>query len=168
SGSFEPEALQTHNNFRSVHNAPPMTLNNELNQQAKAYAQKIADLGALQHSSSNERGQDVGENLAMGCSTFGDPLSAKQAVTNWYNEVCLYNFNNPGFSMETGHFTQVVWQDSTELGIGKATGKKGQMPCVYVVGRYRTAGNFNNMFKEKVLKGAFDRSYCNNVNKGKK
>jgi uncharacterized protein YkwD len=60
-----------------------MTLNNDLSQQAKAYAQKIAQLGALQHSSNGERGQYVGENLAMGCSSFGNPLSGKKAVTNW-------------------------------------------------------------------------------------
>jgi hypothetical protein len=69
--------------------------------------------------------------------------------------------------MNTGHFTQVVWQDSTELGIGKATGKMGQMACVYVVGRYNTAGNFNNMFGQQVLRGAFDQSYCN-VNNSEK
>lgn len=36
-----------------------------------------------------------------------------------------------------GHFTQVVWKDSTKLGVGMATnGKK-----VFVVGQYRPAGN---------------------------
>jgi hypothetical protein len=29
------------------------------------------------------------------------------AIVNWYNEVSLYNFAQPGFSGETGHFTQV-------------------------------------------------------------
>ncbi|EDO40545.1 predicted protein, partial [Nematostella vectensis] len=160
---FEEEALLTHNNFRQVHNAPPMTLNRELSLQAKGYAEKIANLGALQHSSSGERGEDVGENLAVGCKSFGVPLTGKEAVTNWYNEVCKYDFNNGAFAMETGHFTQVVWTDSIELGMGKATGKLNGIPCVFVVGRYRPPGNFNNQFKEKVLRGKFDPSYCNNV-----
>lgn len=38
-----------------------------------------------------------------------------------------------------GHFTQVVWKDSTQLGVGMAT--KGNK--VYVVGQYRPAGNMN-------------------------
>lgn len=38
-----------------------------------------------------------------------------------------------------GHFTQVVWKDSVELGVGMATnGNK-----VFVVGQYRPAGNIN-------------------------
>lgn len=38
-----------------------------------------------------------------------------------------------------GHFTQVVWKDSAELGVGMATnGNK-----VYVVGQYRPPGNMN-------------------------
>lgn len=38
-----------------------------------------------------------------------------------------------------GHFTQVVWKGSTELGVGMATnGNK-----VYVVGQYRPPGNIN-------------------------
>lgn len=48
-----------------------------------------------------------------------------------------------------GHFTQVVWKSSTELGVGMATnGKK-----VYVVGQYRPAGNINTReyFQENVL-----------------
>lgn len=48
-----------------------------------------------------------------------------------------------------GHFTQVVWKDSTQLGVGMATdGKK-----VYVVGQYRPAGNMNTRehFEKNVL-----------------
>ena len=65
--------------------------------------------------------------------------------------------------MGTGHFTQVVWKGSTELGIGKATGKKGTMYCTYIVGRYRPAGNFQGKFKENVLKGSFEKGMCSKL-----
>jgi len=39
----------------------------------------------------------------------------------WYNEINKYNYTSPGFSKETGHFTQVVWKNSKELGIGMAS-----------------------------------------------
>ena len=77
--------------------------------------------------------------------------------------MCKYKFDVPSFSKETGHFTQVVWKDSMQLGIGKARGTWQGMPCIFVVGRYREAGNFNNQYKTKVLKGSFDRRYCNNI-----
>ena len=80
-GSFEQEALQAHNNYRSIHDAPPMTLDSSMSQSAAAYAQRLARMGTLQHSSSSEKpGQ--GENLAMACGSGG--LSAKKAVDMWW------------------------------------------------------------------------------------
>lgn len=48
-----------------------------------------------------------------------------------------------------GHFTQVVWKGSTEVGVGLATDGH----TVFVVGQYRPAGNINmnEYFKENVL-----------------
>lgn len=60
-----------------------------------------------------------------------------------------------------GHFTQVVWKGSTQLGIGKADGMKGNMKCTFIVGRYKPAGNFIGRFKNNVLPGKFNRdAYC--------
>lgn len=79
-GSYEQEALEAHNNYRRIHDAPPMRLDSNMNQQAAAYAQRLARMGTLQHSTSSERpGQ--GENLAMACGSGG--LSAKRAVDMW-------------------------------------------------------------------------------------
>jgi hypothetical protein len=41
----------------------------------------------------------MGENLGI-----GPPL---KIVDLWYDEVCLYDYNNPRFNESTGHFTQV-------------------------------------------------------------
>ena len=61
----------------------------------------------------------------------------------WYNEIDDpgYDYNSPGFSMGTGHFTQVVWVKSTELGMGHATSQSGS---VYTVARYSPPGNYTN------------------------
>ena len=83
-----------------------------------------------------------------------------------YAEVCKpgYSFGSgQGFTGGTGHFTQVVWKESTTLGIGKATAKSNGMYCTYVVGRYKKAGNFMGKFKENVAKGSFSRSVCNKL-----
>ena len=65
--------------------------------------------------------------------------------------------------MGTGHFTQVVWKGSTELGIGKATGKKNGMYCTYIVGRYRPPGNFQGRFQQNVARGSFSNSMCSKL-----
>ena len=68
-----------------------------------------------------------------------------------YNEITEYNFEQPGFSSTTGHFTQVVWKGSTRLGIGKATGYvDGFGTCEFVVGRYSPAGNLEGAFRANV------------------
>ena len=47
-----------------------------------------------------------------------------RATKSWYDELYKpgYNFNNPGWNENpgAGHFTQVVWKGTTELGIGIA------------------------------------------------
>lgn len=79
---FEKEALDIHNRYRVMHNAPPMTLNCEMSWDAAAFAQKLADMDSgLIHSSYDER-PDQGENLAFGC-TENRELTAEEAVKMW-------------------------------------------------------------------------------------
>lgn len=66
----------------------------------------------------------------------------------WYDEVKTYDYNKPGFSLQTGHFTQVVWKGSTKLGFGSA--KVGDYTAN--VGLYSPPGNMLDDFKGNVLK----------------
>ncbi len=52
------------------------------------------------------------------------------------------------FNSGIGHFTQVVWKGSQEVGFGKAHGKDGR---VFVVGNYHPAGNVMGQFEENVF-----------------
>ena len=40
------------------------------------------------------------------------------AIDGWYSEGEKYNYNAPGFTMETGHFTAMVWKSTTKIGCG--------------------------------------------------
>ncbi|XP_077417145.1 GLI pathogenesis-related 2 [Vanacampus margaritifer] len=140
--SFEREFLEAHNAYRAQHNAPSMTLNSELNAAAQQWADRLLALGVAKHSVS-----DDGENIYYKWSSVPIKPKGKEAVDSWYDEIKKYSWSNPGFSSNTGHFTQVVWKASTQLGVGMATdGNK-----VFVVGQYRPAGNMSHYFRENVL-----------------
>ena len=48
--------------------------------------------------------------------------------------------------MDTGHFTQLVWKSTTQVGFG--LGIKGNK--YYCVGQYYPSGNYQNRFQENV------------------
>ena len=65
----------------------------------------------------------------------------------WYEEHDKYSYGNPGFSKTTGHFTQIVWQSSKEMGAGKAVSSTGAQ---FVVARYQPPGNVRGQYPENV------------------
>lgn len=75
-----------------------------------------------------------------------------------------YAFTND-VSWKALHFTQLVWEASTELGIGMSEGRVGEYTCVFVVGRYRKKGNSHGAFQKNVPKGSFTRSICSLLDK---
>ena len=51
------------------------------------------------------------------------------AVNSWYNEINDYSFEKPGKKSDNavvGHFTQLVWKKSVELGVGIAKRRDGK------------------------------------------
>ena len=100
--SLIDSALNSTNDFRSQHNANPLNWNTSLANAASSWASKCQ----WKHS-----GGPTGENLAIG---YPDMTTAIDA---WGNERSLYDFSGPtGFSERTGHFTQLVWKDTTSMG----------------------------------------------------
>uniref|UniRef100_A0A8C1S6W1 GLI pathogenesis-related 2 n=1 Tax=Cyprinus carpio TaxID=7962 RepID=A0A8C1S6W1_CYPCA len=140
SSSFEAEFLQTHNAYRRQHAAPPLTINKNLCRSAQAWAEHLLSIKTLKHSN-----KDYGENLYYAWSS-DKPF---YTVESWYSEIKDYNFSRPGFSSKTGHFTQVVWKDTNEVGVGLATDGN----TTFVVGQYLPAGNITNAgyFEKNVL-----------------
>src|SRR5690242_465516 len=126
------EMLNAHNERRKLHCVKPLTWSNELAEKAQAFASECK-LG--QHSGTSD-----GENLADAYMIKnGQPvlpaLSDREAFENtWYCEVANYNFKDPvfkgGFTSQcrdvNGHFTQVVWKDTCQLGCGRADCEMGK------------------------------------------
>ncbi|XP_062930245.1 uncharacterized protein LOC134360095 [Mobula hypostoma] len=139
------ELLKEHNSLRARHQSPPLQVNPELSIQAKKWAEHLASIKALKHSDTQ-----YGENLWYKWSSNKTLPTGKEVSESWYNEIRDYNFKAPGFSSKTGHFTQLVWKATKEMGAGQATDGKGTF---FVVAVYKPAGNISNpgYFKENVL-----------------
>lgn len=67
----------------------------------------------------------------------------------WYDEIKQHTFGVEPKTTGTGHFTQVIWTDSTQLGVGVSKNSKGQ---VFVVCNYDPPGNYVGQYAEKVPK----------------
>ncbi|KAF8932265.1 hypothetical protein BGZ47_011469 [Haplosporangium gracile] len=126
--------LDTHNKYRARHGAPPLTWNAKAAQFGSNWIQKCQ----FKHS-----GGKYGENLAAGYKDF------KSGIDAWYNEVSKYNYNNPGFSMATGHFTQVVWKGTKSVGCAKKF-CPGSNWTIYIC-NYDPPGNVQGQFRQNVL-----------------
>lgn len=72
--------LTEHNNYRSIHNSPPLSLSSQLNSDAQATADRIAAQGTLVHTDGSELG-DQGENLGKMCATDETPEEIISKVT---------------------------------------------------------------------------------------
>ena len=148
-------AVSKHNTYRATHNSPNITIDNSLNTSAQAWAENIASSGNFEHSNT----PNVGENIYASYSSESsvDPTTlGNGAVEDWYSEIKDYKYESPGFSSETGHFTQVVWKGSTKLGCGAAQGTETiegtKYNAFYVVCQYAPAGNVQGQFPDNVLK----------------
>ncbi|XP_022075746.2 Golgi-associated plant pathogenesis-related protein 1-like isoform X2 [Acanthochromis polyacanthus] len=142
---FRQEFLETHNKLRELHSASPLKYNSELNAAAQKWAEYLVTKGDLDHSKTED-----GENVFFMSSSKPIKATGKEAVDSWYSEIKDYDWNNPGFQSNTGHFTQVVWKSSTELGVGVGVTTDGN--TLFVVGQYRPPGNVLGSFPENVDK----------------
>ena len=81
-----------------------------------------------------------------------------------YSDVCDkgYDFRSDVVQKGTGHFSQLVWQKTTDFGIGRAMLKKNGRFCTVVVARYFPKGNIKDEFTENVKQGGYSDRTCEN------
>ena len=133
--------VAAHNRVRAKHCAPPLAWSSKLAASAQTWANTIRDRGCALGHSGNPR---YGENLAAGTSGM---LDANAVVGMWYDESKHFNFRSGGFSMKTGHFTQVVWRGTREVGCGKS-----QCNGLDVwICQYSPPGNVEGQYRDNVL-----------------
>jgi len=131
--------LDAHNRARAKHCAAPLAWSPKLEQAAQQWASTLVKKGCVFGHS----GGQYGENLAAG--TIG-ALDGESTVQMWYDELKQYNFKRGGFSMNTGHFTQLVWRATTQVACAKAQCKGND---IYVC-EYDPAGNVETEYQQNV------------------
>ena len=99
------QMLAAHNSARATVGAPPLTWSAKLS----AYAQDWAQSSAAQGNSAHRTDNTYGENLfwTSGTATPGAVVAA------WVSEVKDYNYAANSCSAVCGHYTQVVWKNTT-------------------------------------------------------
>ncbi|XP_067036746.1 Golgi-associated plant pathogenesis-related protein 1-like isoform X2 [Acropora muricata] len=103
--SFKEQCLKWHNDYRSIHQAPTVTWNDAIAADAEVWATYLADNNVFEHAT-NLGQLDQGENLYLVSVQPTEPCT--DATKAFYEEIKDYNFDQPGFSSKTGHFTQVM------------------------------------------------------------
>lgn len=143
SQSYPPEIseiLDAHNAYRAEVGVPGLSWSSELANSAQAWADYLADANIIEHSQTNGY---YGENIWAG--TRG-AYSLTDMVNSWGSEQRYFIPNQPfpnlsttGNWVDVGHYTQIVWRDTTEVGCGLS---RSNNMDVFVC-QYTPSGNFS-------------------------
>lgn len=159
---FAQEILELHNSFRAIYGAPDVVLSETLCQQAKKEAQnrvtEYINTGGF--SLINDPDRSYNDNIWAKQSSSTFKLRANTVVQQWFNEKDKHDFKNNNFQEKSGHFSQLIWRSTDEIGVGFALNRtnppEGQLPkYVYVVVvRYTPPGNIldSDAFEDNVGK----------------
>jgi len=129
------EFVSAHNAARADVDVGPLVWSHKLEDYALKYGEEQRDHHncAMVHS----RGP-YGENLFWG---YGKPFAPADAVRSWVDEKQHYDYDSnscaPG--KVCGHYTQVVWADTKEVGCASITCRD---KATFIICSYNPPGNF--------------------------
>lgn len=141
SRSAQDEILAQHNLYRAAVNSPALEWSEELEQDAREWAQYLASLGGnkLVHASRDIR-QGQGENLWRGTTGYFSPSYMVQTWgkgRQYFRAGIFPNVSKTGNWTHVGHYTQIVWKTTTKVGCAQTrAGGNDLLVC-----RYDPAGN---------------------------
>ena len=146
------KALNIHNKYRKKHNAERLELSVRLSENAKKRILQLEKGLVDINSALDDNDNELGENLYI--STKND-FNIEKVCEIWYNEKNKYNFDLNTYQKGTGHFTQMIWKESQEVGFGYLN-NNGK---IYFLALYSPAGNELFKFKENVEKASDDNNF---------
>jgi pathogenesis-related protein 1 len=136
----QQDFVKLHNAARDEVGVGRVTWDDTVAAWAQSYAEQRRSDCALEHSPS---GRPYGENIAAGPA--GADMSASTVVGMWVNEKQYYHHDTNSCSapmdQSCGHYTQVVWRDTTTIGCASVACNKGG---TFVICSYNPPGNVAN------------------------
>ncbi|XP_054541868.1 cysteine-rich secretory protein 2 isoform X2 [Gorilla gorilla gorilla] len=139
------EIVNKHNELRKAVSPPASNmLKMEWSREVTTNAQRWANKCTLQHSDPEDRKTSTrcGENLYMS----SDPTSWSSAIQSWYDESLdfVYGVGPKSPNAVVGHYTQLVWYSTYQVGCGIAYCPNQDSLKYYYVCQYCPAGNNMN------------------------
>jgi pathogenesis-related protein 1 len=133
-------ALDAHNRIRKEVGTASLQWSQSLSAFAQAWADHIAASGCrMQHRPMNGQwAQQYGENIFWGNGRYFD---AAEATNSWYSEKKDFRYGPVTESnyARIGHYSQLVWSSSTQVGMGAARCSNGAW---IIVANYDPRGNY--------------------------
>jgi uncharacterized protein YkwD len=138
--AFDRRILAAHNRERQDLGLTPLSWNPALAQSAQRWADHLAQTGRFEHAPENHLAPE-GENLWAGTKGYYTP---EAMVGAWIREKRFFRPGTfpdnsiTGRVEDIGHYTQVVWRATREVGCAEATSAAEDI----LVCRYAEAGNY--------------------------
>jgi pathogenesis-related protein 1 len=134
SADWANSVLAVHNSERAAVGVPPLVWSDSLATSAQTWAEHLATIPEMVHSG-------PGENIA---GFFTDPTEPRGGTSLWVAE--KQNWHGGVLTEEnwypTGHYTQMVWRSTTDVGCGVSPPGAGGLPYSILVCVYYLPGNF--------------------------
>ena len=131
--------LALHNAERRRLRVPDLAWNPHLEREAAEWAEYLSHRGVLEHADDRTR-NGAGENLWMGTSGGWDVDGMVDMFLDerrYYRHATFPDVSRTGNWADVGHYTQIVWRDTREVGCAVATARGNDV----LVCRYYPAGN---------------------------
>jgi pathogenesis-related protein 1 len=118
------EMMAIHNDLRRQKGLPPLAWSDDLAASAQAWAEYLLVNNLWGHSPASQRRRGtVGENLHQRQASPGMSYATpRQALAGWLNEQNFYDYstNSCAPGRQCGHYLQMVWSDTREVGCAMA------------------------------------------------
>jgi pathogenesis-related protein 1 len=123
--SMETRMLAAHNKVRRKVNVPPLTWSDKLAASSQEWANTLLARGEFIHRAKSS----YGENLL---AIQGASASPEEVIDAWDSESEDYNYPSNECSKMCGHYTQLVWASTKQVGCGVARNSRREVwVCEY-------------------------------------